>query len=79
MFLPPKLQKANLNSDSFSNYSNFSKKYMKYSIKYKKTLKPHKNEQDIEIKYDQNLLNTQENTTPNSNQKTEILKWLFLP
>ncbi len=75
MFIPPKLQKANPSSDSFTNYSNLSKKYMKYSIKYKKSLKPHKNDQDAEFKYDQNLHNIPENINPN--QKAEILKWLF--
>ncbi len=76
MFLPPKVQKASINSDNSSNYALFSKKYMKYSSKNKKSTKSNKVDIDHELKFDQNLLpNSLENTTSNHSQKAEILKW----
>jgi len=79
MFLPQKLQKANLSNDSSSDYSFFAKKYMKSIVKVKKNIKNHKNDIDFDNKLDQNLYHTQtnENNLMNPTLKNEIFKWLI--
>jgi len=77
MFLPQKLQKVIQNTDYSSNYSYLSKKYIKFTFKCKKGAKSQKTELDMDLKHDQNSLNTQlsEQNSPNTLQKSEILKW----
>jgi len=77
MFLPQKLQKVILNTDYSSNYSSLSKKYIKFTLKCKKGVKSQKTELDMDLKHDQNSLNTElsEQNPPNTLQKSEILKW----
>ena len=51
---------------------------MKSTLKYKKNIKTHKNEQEHELKYDQNSSQVQiidNNLTPIPQQKGEIIKW----